>query len=141
MDDVLSRAIAQPRVFASLLGVFALLALALAGIGVYGVVSHSVAQRVHEIGVRMALGASRGDVMMLMLWHALIMVLAGIAIGLAGAAGSAQVLKHLVQSVDRTDAVTLAVVSFVLLAVALAAAYLPARRAMRVDPVSALRCE
>lgn len=141
MDEVLSRAIAQPRVFASLLGVFALLALALAGIGVYGVVSHSVAQRVHEIGVRMALGAGRGDVMMLMLRRSLIMVLAGIAIGLAGAATSAQVLKHLVRSVDHTDALTLAVVSFVLLAVAVAAAYFPARRAMQVDPVTALRCE
>lgn len=141
MDEVLSRAIAQPRVFATLLGVFAFLALTLAGVGLYGVVSHSVAQRIHEIGVRMALGAGRGEVMTLMLRRALGMVLAGVAIGLAGAAFAGQLLKHLVRSVDHADPLTLAVVAIALLLVAFIAAYVPARRAMRVDPVAALRCE
>lgn len=141
MDDVLAHAIAQPRVFATLLGVFALLALILAGVGLYGVVSHSVAQRIHEIGVRMALGASRGDVMALMLRRALGMVSAGIAIGLAGAAAAAQVLNHLIRSIKHADVVTLAAVSVVLMLVAFIAAYIPARRAMQVDPVTALRCE
>jgi predicted permease len=141
MDDVLSGSIAQPRVFATLLGVFALLALALAAVGLYGVVSHSVAQRTHEIGVRMALGADRANVLALMLRHALGLVATGVVIGIAGAVASAQLLNKLVRSIHHADALTLAAVSIALMAVASLAAYLPARRAMRVDPVTALRCE
>ena len=141
MDDVLSASLAQPRIYTLLLGVFATLALALAAIGLYGVVSYSVAQRTHEMGIRMALGAAPGDVLRLVLRQGLLLATIGIAIGLVGALAATRLLTHLIPSVHPGDPLTLAVVSVLLMGIALAASYLPARRATQVDPVVALRHE
>jgi predicted permease len=141
MDDVLSRSIAQPRVYAALLGAFALLALALAAVGLYGVVSYTVTQRTHEMGIRIAIGASRGDVLALVLKNALQLVGIGVAIGIAGAIGVTQLLTKLERTVQPGDPLTLIAVSVLMIAVALAAGFAPALRATRVDPITALRYE
>jgi putative ABC transport system permease protein len=141
VDDILALSLAQPQLFAGLLGIFALLALALAAVGLYGVVSYLTAQRTHEMGVRMALGANRRDVLALVLKQALGLTLGGTLIGAFCALGATKLLVHLVPSVRPGDPVTLAAVSAVLLAVALVASYFPARRATRVDPAVALRYE
>jgi putative ABC transport system permease protein len=141
MDDVLSASIAEPRVYSLLLGIFAGLALALAAIGLYGVISYGVTQRTHEMGIRMALGAARGDVLRLILRQGLTLAIIGVAIGLACTLAVSQLLTHLVRSVQPRDPVTLIAVSALLMGVALAASYLPANRATRVDPVTALRHE
>jgi putative ABC transport system permease protein len=141
MDDVLSASIAQPQVFALLLGVFAALALALAAIGLYGVISYGVTQRTHEMGIRMALGAGRGDVLRLILRQGLTLAVAGVVIGLGCTLAVSQLLTHLVRSVQPRDPLTLIAVSSVLMGVALAASYIPANRATKVDPVTALRHE
>ena len=141
MDDVLSASIAEPRVYSLLLGIFAGLALALAAIGLYGVISYGVTQRTHEMGIRMALGAARGDVLRLILRQGLTLAIIGVAIGLAGTLAVSQLLTHLVRSVQPRDPLTLVAVSALLMGVALAASYLPANRATRVDPVTALRHE
>ena len=141
MDDVLSTSIAEPQVYALLLGVFAGLALALAAIGLYGVISYGVTQRTHEMGIRMALGAGRGDVLRLILRQGLALAVSGVVIGLACTLAVSQLLTHLVQSVQPHDPLTLIAVSALLMGVALAASYIPASRATRVDPVTALRHE
>ena len=141
MDDVLSGSLAEPRVYTWLLGVFAALALALAAVGLYGVVSYTVTQRTHEIGVRMALGADRGGIVRLVLRRGLGLTLIGTGIGIAGALGMMQLLTKLMPSVRPTDPLTLSGASVLLIAVALAASFLPARRAARVDPMVALRDE
>jgi putative ABC transport system permease protein len=141
MDDVLSMSIAEPQVYALLLGVFAGLALALAAIGLYGVISYGVTQRTHEMGIRMALGAGRGDVLRLILRQGLTLAVAGVVIGLGCTLAVSQVLTHLVGSVQPRDPLTLIAVSALLMGVALAASYIPASRATRVDPVTALRHE
>jgi putative ABC transport system permease protein len=141
MDDVLSASIAQPQVYALLLGVFAGLALALAAIGLYGVISYGVTQRTHEMGIRMALGAGRGDVLRLILRQGLALAVSGVVIGLACTLAVSQLLTHLVGSVQPHDPLTLIAVSSLLMGVALAASYIPASRATRVDPVTALRHE
>ena len=122
-----------------LLSAFALLALVLAAVGIAGVVGYSVVQRTQEIGVRMALGAQRADVLRLVIGQSLRWALAGVIAGLAAALGLLQFLKSLSFGTAATDLLVLAAVSVLLLGVALAATYLPARRAARVDPVAALR--
>jgi putative ABC transport system permease protein len=139
MDNVLSTSLAQPGLFTMLLGIFAALAMALAAVGLYGVVSYTVTQRKHEIGIRIALGAGRNDIAWLVLREGVSLAFAGVAIGMAGTLAASQLLVHLVPSVQPNDPVTLGAVTALLLGVAVVASLLPARRAMRVDPIVALR--
>jgi predicted permease len=141
LDDVVARASAEPRLNAGLLGLFALLALLLAAIGIYGVMSFAVEQRTNEIGVRMALGAQTADVLRLIVGQGLWLIGAGIAAGVLGALAATRVLGSLLFETSPTDPVTFLAVVVVLAAVALLSCYLPARRAMRVDPMQALRHE
>ena len=124
-----------------LLAAFAFLALALAAVGIVGVVNYSVAQRTHEIGIRMALGARAADVLSLLLRGSMKWVLTGIGLGLVGSAGLTGLLGALLYGVRPTDPTVLGCVSVLLAAVGLLASYLPARRATKVDPMVALRYE
>lgn len=139
MEEVLSDSIARQRFSMLLLAIFAGVGLVLAAVGIYGVMSYSVAQRTHEIGIRMALGASTGAVLKLAVGYGLKLVLIGITIGLVAAFMLTRVMSTLLFGVTPTDPVTFAVISLVLIGVALAASYIPARRATKVDPVIALR--
>jgi predicted permease len=141
MDQVLAGALAPRRLSMILLGVFAGLALVLACVGIYGVVSYLVGQRTHEIGVRIALGAQRSDVMRMVLSEGAKMALVGVAAGLAAAFGLTRLMANQLFGVTAHDPLTYAAVAVILMVVALVACYLPARRAMRLDPVAALRCE
>lgn len=141
MEQLVAQSVAQRRFGMFLLGIFALLALLLAAIGIYGVVSYSVTQRTQEIGVRMALGASATDVLKMVLRNGMSLALIGVALGLVGAFGLTRLMSRLLFAVTPTDVTTFTLVSVVLIAVALLACYLPARRAMRVDPLEALRYE
>jgi predicted permease len=141
LETVLSESISQPRFQLVLLGAFGLLALALATIGVYGVISYSVTQRVEEIGIRLALGAQRSTVLNLVLREALALAGLGLAAGLLAALGFTRVISALLYDVSPTDPTTLLVVSSTLLLAALLAAFVPALRATRVDPIHALRSE
>ena len=139
MEDVVGGSVASRRFPMLLLSGFALLALVLAAVGIAGVVGYSVVQRTQEIGVRVALGARATDVLRLVIGHSLSWTLAGIAAGVAASLGLLRFLRTLLFGVTPADPIVLAGVSVLLVAVALAATYVPARRAMRVDPVSALR--
>ena len=141
MDEIISSSLATRRVSMILLGVFAALALGLASIGIYGVISYLVGQRTQEIGIRLALGAKRTDVLRLVLGAGMKMAAAGLLIGLATALGLTRLMSGLLFGVSPTDPITFAAVALLLMAVALAACYIPARRAMRVDPIVALRYE
>jgi predicted permease len=141
MEDYLSEEMARPRLYASLVGAFAALALLLASIGLYGLVAYIVGQRTHEIGIRVALGAQRISVLRMVMQQGVQLVLAGLVIGLAGALLLGRVVSTLLFGVTATDPLTYAVVSLVLVTVALAAAAIPARRAALLDPTVALRCE
>jgi predicted permease len=141
MNDVASAALAQQRFNMMLIGVFATIALALAMVGLYGLLSYQVAQRTREIGVRIALGARRADVLRMIVERGLILTFVGIAIGVAGALALGGFLKTLLFGVSATSPWVFASVAGVLLAVALLASIVPARRAMRADPVMALRAE
>jgi len=141
LDVLLSKSVARPRFQSVLIATFAALALLLAAIGIFGVMSYSVAQRRNEIGIRVALGAGAGQVLRLVVGQALILSLIGTAAGLAGAFALTRYLHTLLFEVSPTDPATFVAVPFVLCAVALAASYLPARKAMNVDPVQALRYE
>ena len=141
MSQLASESLAPQRVLMLILATFGGMALLMAAVGLYGVIANSVAQRTHEIGVRMALGARSGDVLRLVLGQGLGFVAAGLAIGLAGAFGLMRFVSSLLYGVRATDPMTLAFAAFVLAGVALLASYIPARRAMRVDPMVALRYE
>jgi putative ABC transport system permease protein len=141
MDDVVAQSVAVPRFNMLLLASFAGLALLLAAVGIYGVIGYSVAQRTHEIGVRMALGAERLDVLKLVLVEGVLVAAAGVALGLAGAAMLSQAMRTLLFGVTARDPITFAAGGAILLAVALFASYIPALRATRVQPVAALRAE
>jgi putative ABC transport system permease protein len=141
LDKVVSDSIAQPRLNMLLMGLFGGLALLLAAVGVYGLLSFSVTQRVHEIGIRMALGAQELDVLALVMKHGMVLVLAGELIGLAGALVLTRLMSGLLFGVAPTDTMTFAVVLSGLALVALVACYIPARRATKVDPLIALRNE
>ena len=141
MDEVFAEAIGRPRLLAQLLGLFAGLALLLAAIGSYGVLSYMVTERRREIGIRMALGAGRGDVLRMVLSQGLKVTGIGVAIGLGGAFGVNRVLASLLFGVEPSDPVTMTVVVALIGAVALVACYLPARAATRVDPMIVLRDE
>jgi putative ABC transport system permease protein len=129
------------RLGARLATAFGLLGLVLAVVGVYGVVSYSVSQRIHEIGIRMALGASAGDVLKLVVGQGLMLTIAGIAIGLGSALMITRVMTSLLYGVNATDPLTFGVIALLLAGVALAASLIPARRALKVDPMVALRYE
>ncbi|HEV2448597.1 MAG TPA: FtsX-like permease family protein, partial [Candidatus Sulfopaludibacter sp.] len=141
LHEVIARALAARRLSMMLLGVFAALALVLSCVGIYGVISHVVGRRTHEIGVRMALGAQRRDVMLLVLGEGAKMALAGVAAGLAGAFGLTRLMAGELFGVTAHDPLTFAAVAVLLALAALVACYLPARRAVRVDPGVALRYE
>jgi putative ABC transport system permease protein len=140
-DNLLSSSVAAPRFYLLLVAGFAMLALAVSAVGVYGTVNYSVARRTHEIGIRIALGAERGDMLAMVLRDGLTMTAVGVAMGLAGAWAAARVLETLLFGVRPTDGVAFACGSGVLVLAVLLACYIPARRATRVDPLVALRHE
>jgi len=141
MESLLATSVARSRFSASLLTVFSLVALVMAAVGIYGVMSYSVLQRTHEIGVRMALGAQRFDVLKLMVKKGIVLGAAGVVAGLAASFALTRLISTLLFEVTATDTVTFAAVSAGLFVVTLVACYLPARRATRVDPLQALRYE
>ena len=141
MWQVVSDNVGQPRFYTVLLAAFAAVALILAIAGLYGVLSYAVSQRGHEIGIRMALGASRRVVLAMVIRNGLVLTVIGIAVGLAAALALTRLLTSLLYEVKPTDPVTFVAVSLLLLAVALLACYIPARRAAKVDPMVALRYE
>ena len=139
--ELLSDAVGQPRFHTTLIVLFAALALLLAAVGIYGVISYSVAQRTHEIGVRLAIGARPRDVLIMVMKQGMFLTLTGTAIGMFAAYGLTRLLTSILFRVSATDPLTFAGVAVVLLAVALLACWIPARRATRVDPMIALRYE
>jgi predicted permease len=141
MDEIVAGSLAGRKFSMILLGVFAALALVLSSIGIYGVISYMVGQRTHEIGIRMALGAKQGDILRLVLGQGMKLTLVGVGIGLGAAIGLTRLMSKLLFQVTGTDPITLIGVSVVLAGVAFLACYIPARRAMRVDPIVALRYE
>jgi putative ABC transport system permease protein len=141
MQQVIAQKVADPRFYTLLLGGFSTLALILAAAGIYGLISYSVSQRTHEIGIRMALGAQTVDVVKLVVAQGMKLVLTGLVIGLAGALALTRVLEGFLYQVSVTDPATFALLALLLAVVALSACYLPARRATKVDPAVALRYE
>ncbi len=141
MPDIMETSLAQPRFRTFLLGVFAAMALVLAATGIFGVISYSVSCRTNEIGIRVALGASRSSILSMVLRESLVLTFAGMALGVPCALAASQLLGHLLFNVSANDPATLAAVACTLAAVATLAGYIPARRAMRVDPMVALRYE
>jgi putative ABC transport system permease protein len=141
LESLISDSFAQRRFNTVLIGLFALVALVLAAVGIYGVVAYSVAQRTQELGVRMALGAQRSHIFGMVLRQAMGLVTSGVIAGLAGAALLIRFIAHLLYGIGPFDAMTFSMTPLIVAAVALLAAYLPARRATRVDPAVALRCE
>jgi putative ABC transport system permease protein len=141
MQENISSSVTEPRFRTVLLGIFAMSALLLSVIGLYGLMAYSVSQRVHEIGIRMTLGAQKRDVMWMIVGQGMLLTLLGVGIGSAAAVLLTKLLSRFLYGVSATDPVTFAAVSLVLLVVALVACYLPARRATKVDPMVALRYE
>jgi predicted permease len=141
LAERVNRLLAQERLIAELTGLFGFLALLLACIGIYGLISYAVARRIPEMGIRMALGARRASVVWLVLREALILVLIGLVIGIPLVSAAARLVTSLLFGVSPTDPATLAATAVLMLSIAIVAAYLPARRASRVDPMGALRYE
>jgi putative ABC transport system permease protein len=141
MSELIDTSVAQPRFRTWLLGSFAVMALVLAAAGILGVISYSVSRRTNEIGIRVALGASRGAILRMVLRETLVLTFAGLALGVPCALAASRLLGHMLFGVSANDPATLAAVAFTLVAVAAFAGYVPARRAMRVDPMVALRHE
>jgi putative ABC transport system permease protein len=141
MEDIVASSVTQDRFSAWLLGCFAVLALLLAAVGIYGVMAYSVAQRTHEIGIRMALGASQSGILKLVLGRSLRVAIFGVLLGVAGSLLLTRLMAGLLFGIKPNDPVVFAAASAVLLGVALTAALVPARRAARVDPMAALRYE
>ena len=141
MDEAVAKSVAQPRFRTLLVVLFAMTATLIATCGIYGLMAYAVTQRRREIGVRMALGAERRDVLRLVLTRALRIVVAGLIVGLAGAVGVTRVLQTFLFGVTPTDPIAFTIVTLLLMAVGLMAAWLPARRATRIDPCAALRAE
>ena len=141
LEEEVADSIAIVRIMGILMGVFGIVALALSSVGVYGVLSESVAQRTREIGIRYALGASHGDLMKLVLWQALRLTGLGLLIALPVSLGLSRTMASLVFGILKTDFGILLGFSLLLLVVAILAGYIPARRATRMDPLSALRYE
>jgi len=141
MDERLSNSVAARRFQMQLLGAFAGLALVIAAVGIYGVISYAVSQRTHEIGVRMALGAQGREVLRMVIWRGMRLTLVGMTLGAAAALALTNVMKNLLFKVSATDPATFAVSALLLVGVALIASYIPARRATKVDPLIALRSE
>ena len=141
MQELVNSSVSTRRITLILLGLFSALALVLAAIGIYGVISYSVAQRTHEIGIRMALGADHGGVLRMILAQGVKIAGAGVVIGLGASFGLTRLMTNLLFSVRAADPLTFAAVAIVLVLVAMLACYIPARRALRVDPIIALRYE
>ena len=141
MQDLVGGSLAQPRFRTLLLGVFAGVALILAATGLYGVIAYAVTQRTNELGVRMALGAQKSDVLKLVVGEGAQLAAMGIGIGLVVAFPLMRIISRLLFGVNAADPVTFGATALVILVVTLAASYLPALRAIKVDPVVALRCE
>jgi putative ABC transport system permease protein len=141
MEEVVERQLSTPRFYLVLVLCFATLALALAAVGLYAAISYSVSQRTHEMGIRMALGARPGDLLRLILGQGMALTAIGVAVGMAGALLLSRFLTTLLHGVSATDPSTFAVLSFFVLAIALLACYMPARKAAKVNPIEALRCE
>jgi putative ABC transport system permease protein len=141
LSDVLDASVAQPRLRTFLLGLFGTIALILAAVGIFGVMSYSVSRRTHELGIRMALGAQPGSLLGMVLRETLTLTLVGIAVGVPCALAAAHLIKRLLFNVTLYDPITLALVPLVLVAIGGLASYIPARRAMKVDPMIALRHE
>ena len=140
-DEYLSRALARPRFNAMLLSIFAGTALLLTAIGIYGVMAYSVSQRTSEIGIRIALGAGKKSIFRLIVGQAMTIVAISLALGVVAAFGATRLLNSLLFGVGASDPVTFGAIVLLVSAVAFLAAWLPARRAMRVDPIVALRAE
>src|SRR5216110_947780 len=141
LESLLANAVARPRFSTFLIGLFATTALLLTAVGLYGVVAYATTQRTREIGIRIALGAGGGNVLALVVRQGMLPAVIGLAIGLAGALTLTRLLANQLYEVKATDPLTFLGVTAVLLLVALAACSLPARRAAKVDPIEALRCE
>jgi predicted permease len=140
-EETLNNSLAEPRLYTILLGVFAALALSLASVGIYGVMSYAVTERTREIGVRMALGAQAGNVLKLVIGQGMTLALTGVTIGLVAAVGLTRLISGLLFGVTATDPLTFVVIALLLIVVALLACYIPARRAATVDPMITLRSE
>jgi ABC-type antimicrobial peptide transport system permease subunit len=139
MDDLVDEQLGQRRLLALLLGSFASMALLLVLMGIYGIIAYSVAERTQEMGIRRALGAQRTDILRLVVGQSFRLAFAGVAIGILGALGLTRLMGSLLFHVSATDPATFAAVASLFLCVALLASYIPARRATRIDPITALR--
>jgi len=141
MDEVMDFSVARPRFTMLLLGVFGAVALMLAGIGIYGVMSYAVKRRTREIGIRMALGGKPRDVLLLVVGQGMRLAVVGLVIGIAVGFATTRLMRRLLYGVSATDPFTFAAIALLLVGVAFVASWVPARRAVRTDPTAALRAE
>jgi ABC-type antimicrobial peptide transport system permease subunit len=141
LEEVVERSMAEQRSYALLLMLFAGMALTLATIGIYGVMSYTVAQGAREIGLRMALGAQPRDILKLVVGHGMLLACVGVALGLAGAVAATRVIKNLLFDVSATDPLTFGAIALLMVGVSFVACFIPARRATKVDPLTTLRHE